>query len=69
MKDGKVIAKIDANGQILTYLYSTGEILTISSKKSPTSISESGSPIKMVFLYMSLMEENGNSLIEKENKL
>ena len=39
VKDGKVIAKIDANGQILTYLYSTGEILTISSKKSPTSIS------------------------------
>ena len=37
VKDGKVIAKIDANGQILTYLYSTGEILTISSNSSPTS--------------------------------
>ena len=53
VKDGKVIAKIDANGQILTYLYSTGEILTISSKKSPTSISR-GWIAFFIFLKMSL---------------
>jgi len=34
VKDGKVIAKIDANGQILTYLYSTGEILMVSNTAS-----------------------------------
>lgn len=34
VKNGKVIAKIDANGQILTYLYSTGEILMVSNTTS-----------------------------------
>ncbi len=34
VKNGKVIAKIDANGQILTSLYSTGEILMVSNTTS-----------------------------------
>ena len=34
VKDGKVIAKIDANGQTLTYLYSTGEVLMVSNTAS-----------------------------------
>ena len=34
VKADKVIAKIDASGQILTYLYSTGEILMVSNTAS-----------------------------------
>ena len=34
VKGDKVIAKIDANGQTLTYLYSTGEVLMVSNTAS-----------------------------------